>query len=110
MKAAVFHPKAREIIKEFPEGVRRELGKAIFDLQKGTRLSMPISKSMPSVGSGVEEIRIKDRTGAYRCFYLARKADVVLIFHAFIKKTQKTPKHEIEIGQNRLKEMLDEEK
>jgi phage-related protein len=110
MKAAVFHPKAREIIKEFPEEVRRELGKAIYDLQKGAKLSMPLSKPMPSVSSGVEELRIKDRTGAYRCFYLARKGDVVLIFHAFQKKTQKTPKHEIEIGQKRLKEMTGEEK
>jgi phage-related protein len=33
-------------------------------------------------------------------------ADAVLIFHAFAKKTQKTPDREIELGKKRLKEML----
>jgi phage-related protein len=38
-----------------------------------------------------------------------RLADSVLIFHAFVKKTQKTPPQEIALAQKRLKEMLDEE-
>ncbi len=98
MKAALFHPKVRDVLRRFPEEVRRELGKVIFDLQKGAKLSMPLSKPMPYVGPGVEELRIKDRTGAFRVFYLARRADAVLIFHAFQKKTQKTPQKEIELG------------
>ena len=109
MKAAVFHLKARVAIRGFPEGVRRELGKAIFDLQKGEKISMPLSRPMPSVAAGVEELRVKDRTGAHRVFYYLRLADSVLIFHAFAKKTQKTPTHEIALARKRLKEMLDEE-
>ncbi len=109
MKPTVFHSKARSIIRDFPEEVRRELGKAIFDLQKGHKLAMPLSKPMPAVGKGVEELRIKDSSGIYRVFYLARLADAVLVFHAFQKKTQQTPKREIELGQKRLKELLDEE-
>jgi len=100
VKSAVFHPKARDAIREFPEDVRREFGKVIFDLQKGEKLSMP---------SGVEELRVRDRSGAYRVFYYTRLADSVLIFHAFAKKTQKTPPHEIALAQNRLREMLNEE-
>ena len=110
VKPARFHPKARNAIQAFPEDVRRELGKAIFDLQKGERLGMPLSRSMPSIGAGVEELRIKDRNGAYRVFYLAKFADAVLIFHAFTKKTQKTQKSEIDLGKKRLKELLDEKK
>ena len=106
MKPALFHPKVREILRAFPEDVRRELGKIIFDLQKGSKLSMPLSKSMPSVGLGVEEIRIKDRSGAFRAFYLTQNANGVLIFHAFQKKTQKTPQKEVEIGKRRLQEMI----
>ena len=109
MKSAVFHPKARDSIREFPEDVRREFGKVIFDLQKGQKLSMPLSRPMASVASGVEELRVKDRSGAYRVFYYAKLADSVLIFHALAKKTQKTPPHEIALAQKRLKEMLDEE-
>ena len=38
-----------------------------------------------------------------------RQGEPFLIFHAFAKKTQKTPQHEIALAQKRLKEMLDEE-
>ena len=50
----------RTVLQEFPEEVRRELGKAIFDLQKGEKLGMPLSRTMASVGPGVEELRLKD--------------------------------------------------
>jgi phage-related protein len=96
-------------LKRFPEEVRREFGKAIFDLQKGHKLSMPLSRPMPSVSEGVEELRLKDRSGAYRVFYLASFADAVLIFHAFTKKTQRTPLREIITARKMLKEMFYEE-
>jgi len=35
--------------------VRRAFGKAIYDLQLGHLLSMPLSRAMPAVGSGVAE-------------------------------------------------------
>lgn len=109
IKKAAFHPKARIAIQAFPEDVKRELGKAIFDLQLGEKLTMPLSKPMRSVANGVEELRMKDRSGIYRVFYYTRIEDRVLIFHAFTKKTQKTPKHEIDLGKKRLKEILNEE-
>ena len=108
MKLALFHPKAREKIKNFPEEVRKELGKAILDLQKGHLLGMPLSRPMSSVALGVEELRIHDRAGIYRTFYYKRSARGVLIFHAFVKKTQKTPRQDVDLGRKRLKEMLDE--
>jgi phage-related protein len=86
--------------------VRRGFGKAIFDLQKGQKLSMPLSRTMASVDVGVEELRIKDRSGAYRVFYYAKLADSVLILHAFTKKTQETSPKEIALAKKRLKEML----
>jgi len=68
---------------------------------------MPLSRPMSSVAAGVEELRVRDRSGAYRVFYYTKLADAVLIFHAFTKKSQKTPLDEIAIGQKRLKEMLE---
>ena len=67
---------------------------------------MPLSRAMPTVGSGVAEIRIQDATGAYRAFYVTRVADAIVVFHAFVKKTRKTPEREIQLGRKRLKEML----
>ena len=89
--------------------MRREFGKVILDLQKGEKFSLPLSRPMTPVASGVEELRVRDRTRAYRVFYYTKLADSVLIFHAFAKKTQKTPPHEMALAQKRLKEMLDEE-
>jgi phage-related protein len=109
MKVAVFHPGARAAIRSFPQEVRRELGKAIFDLQKGEALGMPLSRPMASVAAGVEELRIRDRGGIYRAFYYTKSADGILIFHAFVKKTQATPGREMELGRKRLKELLHEE-
>lgn len=109
MKPALFHPKARDTIRIFPEDVRREFGKVIFDLQNGHKLSMPLSRPMPSIAVGVEELGVRDRSGAYRIFYYTKLADSLLIFHAFAKKTQKTPSHEIALAQKRLREMLHEE-
>ncbi|MBI3249929.1 MAG: type II toxin-antitoxin system RelE/ParE family toxin [Deltaproteobacteria bacterium] len=89
--------------------MRKELGKAILDLQKGHTLGMPLSRPMSSVALGVEELRIRDRAGIYRTFYYKKSARGVLIFHAFVKKTPKTPQHDIALGRKRLQEMLNEE-
>lgn len=106
MKAALFHPAIRPALLEFPVEVRKELGKAILDLQHGAKLTMPLSKPMSSVAVGVEELRIKDASGIYRVFYFTRSAKGIIVFHAFVKKAQKTPRNEIELGRKRLKEML----
>jgi phage-related protein len=109
MKVAIFHPSARAAIRPFPEDVRREFGKAIFDLQKGEILSMPLSRRMASVAPGVTELRIRDRSGSFRVLYYTRSARGILVFHAFVKKSQATPIHEMDLGKRRLKELLDEE-
>ena len=92
MKSVDFHPAVLKALQNFPVPVKKELGKAIRDLQKDEKLSMPLSKPMKSVGKGVEELRVKDASGIYRAFYLARLKDRVVVFHAFMKKTQKTRK------------------
>lgn len=42
---------------------------------------------------------------AYRVFYTVVTESGVLVFHAFQKKTEKTPLKEIELGKKRLKEL-----
>ena len=66
---------------------------------------MPLSKSMHSVAKGVSELRIKGSDGIYRVFYLVKSESGILVFHAFIKKTQKTPPLEIELARTRLREL-----
>jgi phage-related protein len=63
---------------------------------------------MPDVAVGVEELRIRDGAGVYRTFYFTKSKRGILIPHAFVKKTQKTPQHEIDLARRRLKEMWNE--
>ena len=106
MKEAIFHPAARNAIRSFPKDVRRELGKAIFDLQRGEILTMPLSRPMASIAPGAEELRIRDRSGSYRAFYYARSSLGILVFHAFTKKSQTTARHEVDLGRKRLEELI----
>jgi len=62
---------------------------------------------MPSVAAGVPELRLKDADGSYRTFYYTGSSQGVLVFHAFVKKTQRTPPLEIQLAKKRLKELLD---
>ena len=60
---------------------------------------------MPSIGLGVMEIRIN--TGnAYRIFYIAKFAEGIYVLHAFQKKTQRTSKQDMQLGQQRYRILL----
>jgi phage-related protein len=60
---------------------------------------------MPSVGGGVQEIRIHS-DNEYRIIYLARLEEAVYVLHAFEKKTRKTPQTAIEVARRRLQLLL----
>jgi phage-related protein len=49
------------------------------------------------------EIRYRDEGGAFRVIYVAKFAEAVYVLNAFQKKTQKTPKLEIDLAAKRYK-------
>ena len=103
----VSHPSARYVIREFPEGVRLRLGKALFRLQLGERLHLPHARPMPLVAPGVSEVRVRGEDEIYRTFYYTGSEQGILVLHAFAKKTQRTPSGEIETARKHLRELLD---
>jgi phage-related protein len=82
----------------------------IFDLltEHGIAVGMPFVRSIPD--SKLFEIRVEENTNTYRIFYLAYTGQRFILLHGFQKKTQKTPKQELEIAKVRLKAFLAEEK
>lgn len=86
-------------IREFPDDAKREAGYQLGRVQVG--LQPDDFKPMPTVGKGVEEIRIREDSGAFRVFYIARMKDRVYVLHAFQKKSQATPKRELDIARRR---------
>jgi phage-related protein len=54
----------------------------------------------------INSIRVSSASGAYRVIYLARQAEAVYVLHAFHKKTQATPKKDLEVGKRRFRQRL----
>lgn len=108
VKPIDFHARALEFIREQATSVRRHVGEALRDLQKGVNLGMPLSRPIPIIAPGVHELRIRGEGATVRIFYYVRKADAIIVFHAFQKKSQKTPSREINLARQRLQEVLNE--
>ena len=68
----------------------------------------PHSKVLSGMGSAsVIEIRENDQSGTYRLIYTLEISEYVFVLHAFQKKSKAgiaTPKKEIDMIKNRLKE------
>ena len=63
---------------------------------------------MSSIGSGCREIRVRDKDGAFRVFYVATIDETVYVLHAFQKKTQKTSKADLDLAKQRYGEIRNE--
>lgn len=85
---------------------KRELGSELYRVQMGEE---PHDwKPMKTVGAGVREIRVFTSDGTYRAIYVANIGDRVVVLHCFEKKSEKTPKRDIDLARTRLKEALKE--
>ena len=58
---------------------------------------------MKTVGSGVRELRARDRNNQYRTMYVIRMGTKIVVLHSFIKKSRTTPKADIETAKQRLR-------
>jgi phage-related protein len=94
---------SREDVRAFPPDARRVTGFQLRRVQQG--LEPNDWKPMPSIGTGVQEIRV--HTGLeHRVFYIAKFAEGIYVLHAFEKRTRKTPKRDPELARNRLRALL----
>jgi phage-related protein len=95
---------SKQDIANFPTEARRKAGFELRAVQQG---QLPADfKSMSIIGKGVEEIRIRTEN-AYRIFYVAKFSEAIYVLHAFQKKTQKTAKKDLQIGQQRYKQLIE---
>jgi len=95
----------REKVKTPPFSLeaRLEAGFLLRKLQGGEQLSMPHSRSMPTIGSGCHELRINDKQESWRIIYRI-DVDAIVIIEVFSKKTRTTPKSIIENCKLRLRD------
>jgi len=99
---------SRECISAFPAEARREAGYQLERIQSGRD---PADwKPMPTVGLGINEIRVREDSGAFRVIYVARFAEAIYVLHAFQKKAQKTSKQDIDLARQRFRDLVQERK
>jgi phage-related protein len=90
-------------LREFPEDARHDAG---YQLELVQRDEQPNDfKPMPSIGKGVEELRVKDESGTYRVVYTTHFAGAVYVLHAFQKKTQLPSRRDINIARQRFTQL-----
>ena len=103
VKPLVWVGSSREDIRIFPESVRKQAGFELYRVQCGREPSN--WKPVSTVGSGVREIRLRERN-QYRVLYVANLTEAVYVLHAFVKKTPRTLKSDIELAKTRFKHLL----
>ncbi|WP_458683657.1 type II toxin-antitoxin system RelE/ParE family toxin [Prescottella equi] len=104
MKSIEFIGTALADLRAFPDTARREAGHQLDRVQHG--FDPTDRKPMPTIGPGVQEIRIRDSYGAFRVIYLAKLADRVAVLHCFQKKTQKTAKADLDLATRRYRTVI----
>ena len=72
--------------------------------EKGTLLREPYSKPL---GDGIFELRAKVGTDISRVLYFFYYEGKIILTTGFVKKTQKTPKEEIQIAKDRRKDFIE---
>lgn len=70
----------------------------------GPDLGMPHTRAL---GEGLFELRLEAAEGIVRVFYCTLVGRRIVMLHQFIKKSQKTPRKELEIAKWRMKEVKD---
>ncbi len=65
----------------------------------------PFVKSLKFQKASLWEMRMKGKSGIARAIYITVKKERIVVLHAFIKKTQKTPLKALQKVIKRLKEV-----
>ena len=87
----------------FPAGILAHLLHILELVEEfGPNLGRPHTAPM---GDGLFEIRARGKEGIGRSLFCTLKGQEVVILHSFVKKTQRTPKKELDLARRRMKEL-----
>lgn len=88
----------REWLMDLPKEDKKIIGADIKLVEYGWPIGMPVCKPL---GGGLYEVRsnISQKTIARVIFCIEK--DIMILLHAFIKKSQKTPEKDLALARNR---------
>jgi phage-related protein len=102
-KVIFYSDKVEKETLALPAGILADLLHILEMIEElGPNLGKPHTAPM---GDGLFEIRAKGREGIGRSFFAIVMQDEIVILHSFVKKSQKTPKKELDKARKRLKEL-----
>ena len=102
-KVTFYSERVEKEILAFSTGILADLLHILEMIEElGPNLGKPHTAPM---GDGLFEIRAKGKEGIGRSFFAIAMKDEIIILHSFIKKSQKTPKKELDKARKRLKEL-----
>ena len=103
MKPVVWLGDSLARVRDFAPDARHEAGLQLGRVQLGKE---PVDcKPMPSVGLGVNELRVRVG-GEFRVIYMAKFVEAVYVLHAFQKKSRKTARTDIELARLRFRSLV----
>lgn len=106
MRQIIWLGSSKKDLLKSPKAVIQEIGYALYLAQNGERYTK--AKAFKGCGSGVYEIAIEYDKNAYRSIYVAGFENHIYVVHCFQKKSKraiKTPKEEIAVVKQRLKQL-----
>ena len=103
LKALLWLGSSHNDVLHFPRKARQRAGYELYLVQSG--LQPTDWKSMPSIGVGVQEIRVHTEF-EHRIFYVAKFEEAIYVVHAFEKKSRKTASYDLDLAKSRLSELL----
>lgn len=98
-----FYSGVEDAITEMPPKIQAKMIRLLELIEEhGANLGVPHSTPM---GDGLFEIRAKAKEGIGRALFCYMKGKHVYILYAFVKKSQKTPKKDLNLAKTRMKEV-----
>lgn len=91
----------RDWLRTLSAADRKLIGENIKTVQFGWPLGMPL---VDHLGGDIWEVRSRLDTRIARMLF-ASEGNIMIVLHAFIKKQQKTPKPDLDLAKDRLKQL-----
>ena len=96
------HEPVREWLKSRPREQRKVIGEDIKTVQFGWPLGMPLVRKLDE---RLWEVRIRLPDGSARVLFTTGERRMILL-HGFVKKSQKTPREDLELAKTRRRMLL----
>ena len=103
-KTAAGNEPVRDFLSNLSKDDKRVIGEDIKTVQLGYPIGMPLTRKFEN-SKKLEEVRCKISDKRIMRIIFFVEDGIMILLHAFIKKTQKTPQQDIELAEKRFKEI-----